>query len=93
MAHWHLNWLVCHVFLLSERYQNESAIQNTGASRKNSRVSSFLTHRATAFAAPTAAPLGRSGERAIYNSKGWVIYKSIRSWKPVDEVAKYLPIP
>jgi hypothetical protein len=47
--------------------------QNTGASFKNSRSSSFFTQRATAFAAPTTALFGSSGDSATYNSNGCVI--------------------
>jgi len=50
--------------------------QKTGASLKNNRPSSFLTHRATALAAPTAALLGNRGESAMYNSNGCVIYST-----------------
>ena len=52
--------------------------QKTGASRRNIEPSAFLTHRATAFAAPTAALLGNRGDKAMYNSNGCVIYSKMR---------------
>ena len=42
----------------------ELSSQNTGASRKNTRFSSFCTHRAIAFAALTTALFGTSGDIA-----------------------------
>ena len=48
--------------------------QNTGASRKKIRFSSFCTHRAMAFAALMTAVLGSKGDIVRYSSYGFVIY-------------------
>ena len=40
----------------------------------NTLPSSPPTHLATAFAAPTTAPLDRGGDTVIYNSNGFVIH-------------------
>lgn len=50
--------------------------QKTGASLRNTLVSSDCTHRATAFAAETTADLDISGSTATYSSNGLVICHS-----------------
>lgn len=42
-----------------------NTLQNTGASRKNSFASSFLTHRVTELAALITAVLGNLGDRTM----------------------------